>query len=477
MAQTEGSAGFWEPVWEFMASVRLTVILLLSLAVTSIIGTLIPQNESPRAYLQAYGEFLYRLFSVLDFFDMYRSWWFRLLIILLVANIVICSIDRLSVVGKIIFNRNPRFKRSRFLKVKTRQTFRSNETPEGLKSRFEPVLAGAFGKTVVESTASGVSIFAEKWRWTRLGVYVVHLSVVVLLVGALVGSIFGFDGFVTIPEQTQTNRIELRNTASGMTLPFEIRCDNFDVSFYETGAPKEFRSTLTIIEGGEPVLTEDIIVNDPLTYKGVRIFQSSYGELPPDMNPAAGNAPEALKFRVTQNETGKSVEVTAKRDETVSLPEDMGEVTFADYNPSFAFGGRNLGAAVSVLLKRPGQEATMVLLPLKFPNFDKMRGDTIFISVTGQQTEAFNPGSAPEKRYYTGLQVNRDPGVPLVYAGFTFMILGFVVTFFMSHQTVCIDIQKEGGDCLVTVSGIADRNRFGMENKVRRITERLKGIE
>ena len=55
-------------IWYFFSSVRLTVVLLLSLAATSIIGTLIPQNESPQAYLQAFGPSLYRFFDLLGFF-------------------------------------------------------------------------------------------------------------------------------------------------------------------------------------------------------------------------------------------------------------------------------------------------------------------------------------------------------------------------------------------------------------------------
>ncbi|MFZ7126036.1 MAG: cytochrome c biogenesis protein ResB [Desulfobacterales bacterium] len=471
MKEGKGAPGVWASVWEFLASVRLTVILLLSLAATSIVGTVIPQNESPMAYLEAYGEFLFRLFSVFDFFDMYRSWWFQLLIILLAVNIIVCSIDRLSSVGRIIFTRNPRFKRSRFLKVKSRETFGCKASPEELKTRFEPVLSGAFSKTVTEETEEGFSLFAEKWRWTRLGVYVVHSSIVILLAGALVGSIFGFDGFVTIPEQSQTRHIHLRSSNEGMELPFEIRCEDFDVSFYETGAPKEFRSTLTLIEDGQAVLTRDIIVNDPLVYKGIRIYQSSYGKLPPDMGGSGGPNPEVFEFRITEVGTGKSAAVEVKPGETVDLPDGWGKLSIADYDPDFHFGGRELGPAVSVKLERPGKEATMVLLPLRFPNFDRMRGGELFITVSGNLQAA-----ALEDRYYTGLQVSRDPGVPLVYAGFIFMLLGFIVTFFMSHQTLCVDIRAKGAGAEVTVSGIANRNRLGMENKTRRLAERLKAL-
>jgi cytochrome c biogenesis protein len=51
-------------IWDFFTSVRLTIVILLTLAATSIIGTLIPQNQEPAAYFQAFGGFLYRLFDI-----------------------------------------------------------------------------------------------------------------------------------------------------------------------------------------------------------------------------------------------------------------------------------------------------------------------------------------------------------------------------------------------------------------------------
>ncbi len=86
-------------IWRFFISIRLTVFVLLTLAATSIVGTLIPQNGSPQDYILKYGDFLYRVFYVLDVFDMYHSWWFQLLVVVLTVNILACSIDRLSPCG------------------------------------------------------------------------------------------------------------------------------------------------------------------------------------------------------------------------------------------------------------------------------------------------------------------------------------------------------------------------------------------
>ena len=90
---TEIKVGFLDSLWKFLSSIKLTVVVLRSLALLSIIGTLIPENQSSVDYLRAFGPFRFQLLATLDIFDMCHSWWFRLLIAILVINIVICSID------------------------------------------------------------------------------------------------------------------------------------------------------------------------------------------------------------------------------------------------------------------------------------------------------------------------------------------------------------------------------------------------
>jgi len=120
MAQ-KGSPDLFQLIWDFFASVKLSVVVLLSLAATSIIGTVIPQNESPEAYVRAYGEVLYRIFFTLDIFDMYHSWWFRFLLTMLAANVVVCSVERLSETWKIIFVRKPAFNIAQFRQLKNKE--------------------------------------------------------------------------------------------------------------------------------------------------------------------------------------------------------------------------------------------------------------------------------------------------------------------------------------------------------------------
>jgi len=443
-------------VWNFFTSIRLTVVLLISLAATSIIGTLIPQNEDPAAYVQAFGEFAYQLFSLLGVFDMYHSWWFQTLLLLLTVNIVVCSVDRLSATWKIIFAKNPSFNASRFKGLKNRETFEDNRSTEQLKKLYPPVLGRAFRHSCLEKTEKGFSIFGDKGRWTRLGVYVVHASVIFLLIGGLIGSIFGFDGFVNIPEGEAVNSIRLGNAGKTLPLDFEIRCDNFAVSFYDSGMPKEYRSSLTIVEQGKPVLKKEIIVNDPLRYKGVNMFQSSYGQLPPN---------EAI-LNFTGRKTGRTYTEKAVVGEPIELPEKMGTFVLDGFETAASFKGQNIGEALRGTLAVPDGEKQAILLPLRFPSFDKMRRGQQVISV-----------GELKQRYFTGLQVTRDPGVGLVYLGFVLMILGCYVTFFMSHQQVCVEVIEKANHSVVVVSGKANKNRMGMQNRVKKLAAKLARLQ
>ena len=452
MNNTVTAADPFSKIWNFFTSVKLTIVLLLSLATTSIIGTLIPQNEDPQAYFQAFGGVLYRVFNLLDLFDMYHSWWFQLLIILLTANIIVCSIDRMSSNRRILFVRNPSFNLARFRNLKQRQEFTSEGTSQQLKDVYQKFIARRFRHNQVEATENGFAIFGERGRWTRFGVYTVHLSVVLLLIGGLIGSIFGFDGFVNIAEGESSQSIRLRSKPQIMQLDFAIRCDDFDVSFYDTGAPKEFRSSLTILEQGRPVLRKDIIVNDPLRYKGISFYQSSYGQLPSN----------EVVLNITSNNTGKVYRYNAMMNQPLQLAENLGTFEIKEFLQSANFKGHDIGEAYIGILTPPGGEPIQVTLPLRFPTFDKMRKGNLVIAVVGQVP-----------RFYTGLQVAKDPGVWVVYSGFILMIIGCYITFFMSHQQICIEIADSGGKIQIIVAGTANKNKTGMQTKIDRIVEKF----
>jgi cytochrome c biogenesis protein len=328
---------------------------------------------------------------------------------------------------------------------------------------------------VEEAEGDGFRLLAERRRWTRLGVYVVHASVVILLAGGLVGSMLGFEGYVNIPEGETVDTIRLRNTDRTMRLPFAIRCDDFEVRFYPSGAPDEFRSSLTLLRGGRTLVQKDIIVNDPLRYEGINIFQSSYGPMQPEPSVFSGPSPEEATLRFTSRDSGMAYERNLAMGETLELPEGGGTFTLEAYRPQASFMGQNVGAALVGRIAPPEGASTEVLLPLRFANFDKMRRGRMVISVVKVSPEP-DPGQAArpmEKRYFTGLQVTYDPGVWIVYAGFVLMIAGCFVTFFLSHQQLVVEVRPHRQGSRVAVFGQAHRNPIGYKRRIEAVTEKL----
>lgn len=452
--KNNNSNKFINKFWKFFVSVKLTVAVLLTLAITSVIGTFVPQNKSPGAYVKAFGEIPYKIFDFLDIFDMYHSWWFRFLILLLALNILICSFDKLSFVWKIVFVKKPKFNLSRYKNLSSKKEFTVQQTSGVLRENYQKILSGKFGYIKVNDTENGFCIFAEKGRWTRLGVYCVHLSVLLLLMGGLIGSIFGFEGRVNITEGETKQAIWLTSTKKKHKLDFAIKCDFFKVSFYDSGAPREYISGLTIIENGKPVLQQNIEVNTPLRHKGINIFQSSYGS----------SLPQYADLNFLNRATGMTYHQKAFFDKEINLPEGAGKLIIKNFKRSSSFMGHNLGEAFLATLLLDNQEPAEITLPVRFPSFDKMRKGALIIS-------------ADPPPFYTGLQVTHDPGVWLVYTGFILMIIGCCITFFMSHQSLCIEVCQKGKKSRVMLAGTANKNRLGMNNKINRFATKLSDKE
>lgn len=451
MNKKQVEKGWVDTLWGAFASVRLSVIVLTLLAVTSIIGTVIPQNAAPAIYVDRFGEAAYRVFDFLDIFDMYHSWWFQLLLLLLGINLVICSLDRLPAVLKIVGKKqrlNPENYRRGLRGETLVMAGAKDKVAEDLCLR----LKAPMGRFTPVDEGEGRLLFAEKGRWTRLGVYVVHGSVLLLLAGGLIGSLFGYEGTMNIAEGESSGVVTLNGSRAKQPLDFELRCDAFAVSFYDTGAPKEYRSDLVVVEQGRDVLSRRVVVNDPLRYKGVSFYQATYGTV----------APESASFIFTSKETGMSYPVEGRFGEPIAIPEGLGSFAPLHFMNNYRFRGHSLGATVFGVLTNKEGEQVRLALPVKAPRFDRMRGGEVSIAV-----------GEFENRYYTGLQVTKDPGVWLVYAGFVLLITGCYITFFMSHRGFMVEVAPTAAGSAVTLYGNTNKNRLGMEMVIRRLTERL----
>ncbi len=427
---------FAEATWDFFCSLKLTIALLILLAITSIIGTVIVQGRTPEQYLQVYSERTYQLFEALNFFDMYNSWWFLSLLGLFAINLIACSIKRFPRVWKTVYEPVLVPNDALYKTFSNLEEVVVSDSREKVRDKAVAFFSSKFSTPVVTQEGDKIHLFAEKGGYSRFGVYVTHLSILIILAGAMVGSIFGFKAYVNIVEGQETSVVWPRSGGADIDLGFTVRADKFTVEFYEgTSRPRLYETLVTVIDNGEKVKEgRSVIVNDPLKYKGIVFYQSSYGP--------AGDP--TFSFTIRNRATDEVAEVTVRAGQRVPLP-GGGTFRVADFTPNYqAFGP---AARVEVFPAEGGRPRSFVVLQA-FPDFDMQRGGEHIFSMT-------NFG----QRYFTGLQVAKDPGVWLVWLGCFLLVAGSIIAFCLSHRRIWVTIQPVGQQTGVKFGGSAHRNQ------------------
>ncbi|MDD2308463.1 MAG: cytochrome c biogenesis protein ResB [Desulfuromonadaceae bacterium] len=443
---------FLHSLWDFFCSLKLTMFLLISLAVISIIGTVIPQGIPPQEYLAEISPAKIKLYKTLGFFDMYHSWWFILLLYLLTVNLIACSIKRLPHIWKIITEPVTLLGESLERSLANIATIKSPDEPVALKERIVTFLAAEFAAPVVTEADGAWHFFAQKTPWCRLSVYFVHLSVIIIFIGSMIGSLFGYKGFVNILEGETVSKVMLRSEKE-LDLGFSLRLDQFSVAKYANGAPKEFKSILTVLENGKPVpyyTNARVIVNDPLTYKGITFYQSSYGN--------AGN----YFFTVSDLDGKHPVPLTVAGQSSANLPDGSSMHVLEATKDISQFSPGLSGPAAQVELHTADGKSESFVVYADYPD----------LNIQHAQQHGKGPVihyKGAEERMYTGLQVAKDPGVEVVWLGCLLMVVGIYAAFFMSHRRIWVRLQ----DGTVTIGGNASKNHGAFQQVFEKLVDRL----
>lgn len=418
---------FLSSLEDFLASIKFAIILLTCIALGSILGTIIKQGAGPDEYLSLYSENTYRFITLLGLDDVYHSPWFFALLFLFAINLTLCSLRRFM----------PIFKGGKKVSIPDEAAMVS------MPMNFR--IGGNWDDAALSSTLKGYRcIYSgeegrvfQKGRLSRYGVLLVHASIMLILVGGFVGLVAGFKGFMVLQKGETKNIITVRGENSDeKPLGFFLKCRDFQVSFYPNGTPKDYVSTVEVIEGGQTVLEKQIRVNDPLNYKGIHIYQASYGKTP------------SFIFKIG------SEHVTLKERETFRKDD------FAIMPIRFEQNIHNFGPGVMVAYLDKGEPRTAWFLK-NIERFNEKDIQGVLVRL-----EDF------KENLYTGLSVSKDPGIWIVWTGFAFILFGLYINFFMFYRRVYV--RKVAGGYLI--AGIAMKNKEAFEKEFEGLRGKFNGI-
>ena len=422
----------WKLIY-LLGNLRLAIMLLLFIALISSLGTIIEQEKTISFYETNYpisnpivgfisSEFI--LFFGLD--HIYTTNWFLILLFLFGGSLLSCTLSR----------QIPSLKLARLWKFFRRE---KNTTKMGISFSLSNGSLTQFSYLLRQRQYNviqqGPYIYAYKGLVGKIGPILVHLSIICILIGSILGSLTGFMLQELIPKK---ELFHLQNVISSGPLSyipqnFEGYIRDFNIAYNDQGMVDQFYSEIDILDNDLRLKKEKtIFVNEPLRYSGVTFYQTDWSIV-------------SLKFTLNN-----------KEDLEIILKEIGGES-----NSRFWIGSLEYEAKNNILVVLQDLTGKYLL----YDSEKKLLGQSdighkIFFNGNHLRLNKVLPS--------TGLQIKSDPGIPLVYIGFFFLIFSVLLSYTSYFQIWIVKKQNK-----VYVYGDTNRAIYFFEKSILEIINNL----
>lgn len=453
---------FYRKPWQTLSSIKTGVVLIILVVIFSAAGTVILQRPitDPDDMQRAYSPAMLRFLDLAGLTDIFHTRWFVTLMVLVSLSIIAASVERFPNAWR-YFARPYKSPDENFRKNLTVQArIPVGDEEQGLSAAERALKRMKLGSERIVRPQS-FSLFSERNRISEMAVYIVHASLLLIFLGGIIDALYGWRGFLMLTPGSASNQIEMKN-GSSKTIPFSIRCDGTGEETYTDGTPKRWWSKLAVVENGREVESKEIVVNDPLAYRGLRFYQASYGrtgtldQLKLDARPSNGNGiPREISLALNQT-------AELDPDTTVRLAEFIPDYVVEDgrvYTRSKEISNPAVHLIVSA--KKAGTSVN-VWLP-EIPG----------IAENASSPYTFNPKDL-KTGLYTGLQVSHEPGQWAVWAGVVLLALGLTFVFYVVHMRLwVVPVMNARGEVTLWIGGTANRNRDAFEEKFKQIVAEI----
>lgn len=472
-----------DKIWNFFSSVKIGVAIIVAVLATSAIGTLFPQKfyvpvNSEAEYL-AYYERLYGIFGTLyyklGFYDMYNSWWFKILIGMLGTSIIIASIDRVV----------PLYKSLKKQRTKRHMSFMKRQRifGEGVPQQDVDV-EGAFAKAEEELQKlrynvkkEDGAILAEKNRFSRWGPYVNHTGLIIFLFGVLLRGIPGF----YVDETMWIREGELRSIPGAPE--YYLKSNDFIMEMYTKeeadevfgealdrvgSIVKNYQTDVTLYKKKEDVLPGStdmefvkdysIIVNKPLKFDGYNVFQMDYRL----------NELKSMTMQLIEKESGKSFgEFTIDLDDPKGVY-DLNEGARVNLIGYYAdYDGVENGEPVS---KSPIPNNPAFIFDMITP--EKPQGEKSFVAIRQTLETEENAYQvkfvSAETRDISGLTIRKDKTLYILLLGGIIFMIGVIQGSYWNHRRIWIQKDEQGQ---LVVAAHTNKNWFSLKKDLDKVQD------
>jgi len=450
---------------DHLSSLTFTLIVLTVLALTVSITIMEDEiiNIFQNCCLLQEGS-IHSFFKLFGFSDLYNSWWFKTLLILFSINLLVCTLKRIPKTLKLLGPFSPGRNNAIPPNVCYTESFLLNGPHRNFEHRLYYLLSQTLSRPTIHHEGNVSVFFSQKGRYTHLGFYCAHASLLVLLFGGVVSS-SSYDGdvFIREGEMIDTVFINKDGTPCIKKLDFAIRLDKAEeISAAKRGnhtLKNPYPSTITIVRRGEKVKTGIVEGYQTINYNGVRIAKSRFRE----------KGSNRISLSVTpQTPGGKSTVHTLGRHDYFKVPETGHTIRIKNI-----LSLHNVLLHENILRRSAGlsQSSTtplsryMVTLEV-YGNNNKLLHVPFLFSKRSRHHHPWEKEytfnllgiNQDESTYRTRLKISFEPGAQIIWACFYIAILGFTMMFTFSHRKLWVKVETREGTLHIALAGWASRN-------------------
>ena len=430
-----------EGLWHLLTSMRVAMIIMLLIAVMGIAGSLIIQmpngvagDPAARAdWLNGvrprFGSWT-DILNGLQLFEVFNSIVFRVLMALLTISLIACSVHRIPGIVRTISKPRVDVGPAFFQHAPQHETIVARQAPAQSRDIVVALLRKrGYRALLVEDDQ--IHIYGDRWRWMQFAGLAGHLSLVVILAGAIIGGLWGYrDNNFTLAEGN--------TLAVGAEAGLSLHLNDFTVAYDQiTDMPSDYASQVVLLKDGQPIETHTIRVNDPLRYGDLTFYQSSFGSAAQiTVKDTTGNvlASEGVPFSWQTSDNQRSLGILTIPNSPYTL---------------WLFGTSGTGDTKV----HPGQvEVEVFNSGSQTPVDDKILDQGVAATVAGL-TLTFDRDTQ-----YTALTVARDPGAPLVWIGAALLFFGFALRFTRPHKRIWGRITTRPNGAIVSMATLAQKD-------------------
>jgi len=319
----------------------------------------------------------------------------------------------------------------------------------------------SFGFHVLEmQSGREVYFWAEKHRLKRWGMYIIHLGLLVVVSGAILGLVFGLRNTVVMVPGSQ-HAVGKDN----LVLHFK----EFDVDFYETTtAPRYVKSTVELFEAKHSLVQTSIEPNSPMEYDRIRFYQGQFDKVLRDVE---------LEIEIPQKKRKKSRRLRLRFNEIITIDKSSLQLRLDSFVPDFA--ERENGEVYS---RTPEWNNPAVLISV-FKKKKLVGQDWLFSRAKDYQRNIFRKGVTYSLKllvmnptFASEFFISYDPGLEVVWVGCGLVLIGASLLCFFINRTVTIIVKQSGRYTAILVAGETERDSLFFNGYFKKICGALKNV-